>query len=427
MNKTINYKRLAFNSFLSRIFYISICTLSHYFIPHYDLSTNLNDSSSIFIPLLKWDAVHFRDISENGYLQEHTLAFFPLLPYITRTFHIIINSIFHIINSIFPFRTGIEVFTIGIILNNLIFIINSLLLYKLTLYVFDFNTAIITFYLYIFNPASIICSSLYTESLFMLLFLISLFFLIMKREVYCTIVLSLSVLCRSNGILFCILLYRFRWNLLHFIALCIPIGLHQLYCLSKILGVIVFKNLFDFLEVFSNLPYKFSLKEEHLLEAYEFKDNLLSVVDTTSIQTTKDFITYTVMKIFIPYSYVQKKYWNQGFLKFFTFLNIPNMLIGLPFIVFSVYSFFIPLESLEYCYLINLLKTQLFLNTILSVFFFHWNTYFRFVSFNPIVYWTIAKIYLNSKRPFLFKLYLKYYLAFSVAYAILFGAFFPPA
>ncbi|KAF9764919.1 GPI mannosyltransferase 2 [Nosema granulosis] len=381
MNKTINYKRLAFNSFLSRIFYISICTLSHYFIPHYDLSTNLNDSSSIFIPLLKWDAVHFRDISENGYLQEHTLAFFPLLPYITRTFHIIINSIFHIINSIFPFRTGIEVFTIGIILNNLIFIINSLLLYKLTLYVFDFNTAIITFYLYIFNPASIICSSLYTESLFMLLFLISLFFLIMKREVYCTIVLSLSVLCRSNGILFCILLYRFRWNLLHFIALCIPIGLHQLYCLSKILS-----------ERFA---------------------------------------------IFVPYSYVQNKYWNQGFLKYIRICHIEHILLNLPFILYVLYTFY-DNSSIRrklkdrgektgstLCYQIFVsLELFLFLQTISTILFLYWSFYFRFISYNPVVYWTMARMY--KKRSYIFKKYLRFYLFYSVRYALSFGAFYEP-
>jgi Gpi18-like mannosyltransferase len=189
----------------------------------------------------------------------------------------------------------------------------------------------------------------------------------------------------------------------------------------------IFPDLKSYLEVFDD-THNLTLDDKKALDTFEYKENLISVSEAVTFSSKSPLLFFKKMKIVIPYSFVQKKYWNQGFLNFFNIPNIPNVLIGLPFILFTFYILLVnDLKCKNNTLILKNLKILLFLKTILACFFFHWNMYFRLISFNPFLYWSIAKMYLKGKHSAYFILYLKYYFAFSVSYAILFGAFYPPA
>ncbi|KAM0672501.1 ER membrane glycoprotein subunit of the GPI transamidase complex-like protein [Ordospora colligata] len=146
-------------------------------------------------------------------------------------------------------------------------------------------------------------------------------------------------------------------------------------------------------------------------------------------------------RIFVPYSYVQKMYWDQGLFKFFTSNNIPNIILGIPFLAISIYIL------VEYWNgrldanktVVGLQKNSLhkrntrlmaiilFAQTLIAVFLIHWNMYFRFISFNPLIYWILAEKYNTIQNKFLRRLLFRFFFGFGIIYALLFGCFYPPA
>ncbi|EPR78472.1 GPI mannosyltransferase, partial [Spraguea lophii 42_110] len=245
------YIKLLMLSILSRIIILSIGKLSSKIFIPFD-KTQLSNSPFNFI--LHWDAINFYIVSKHGYFSEHILAFYPFYPYTVR-----------FITSIFNISTLLS----GFIISNLCFIINSLLLYHITHKIHP-NLAYSTFLFFIFSPASILSSSLYTESIFMSLFLLGLPNTISFKNIidYNFIFHIFVIFTRSNGLLFCIFYLK---KPIKFMILILSFIIHN-----------------TFLYLYTGIPF--------------------------------------------TYTYIQKTYWEQGFLKFYTYAkNIPNTLVGLPF------------------------------------------------------------------------------------------------
>ncbi|KCZ80976.1 hypothetical protein H312_01581 [Anncaliia algerae PRA339] len=360
-------------SLVSRIIYILISYLSFISFTSYDKSTDLISQSKLRF-LLRWDAINFYEIAKHGYTSEHLLAFFPLYPYII---------------SIIPIDPLIS----GILISNLCFIGSTLILYILSERRYNDYVCYTSILLFMVNPSSIIFSTLYTESLFTFLFLIILLIIEEKKmfisdantyrikNMHCKLILSLLVgllsIIRSNGILFFLILYFY---------------LPKYYI------------------IFSSLPFV-----------------MFQIFGYMKIQK---------FNVHIPYSYIQKRYWDQGFLKFyFDMKNIPNFFIALPFLSFGIY--------LIICYIYTLKNKEckkerlrdvnnrilmliFTIQTIMSIFFIHSQIYFRFISFNPLIYWSIA-LMIEQKGIRNMSYVITFYFSYSLAYAILFGAYYPPA
>jgi phosphatidylinositol glycan class V len=314
--------------------------------------------------------------------------------------------------------------TVFILFNNLIFIFSSLILYKLSLHFFNPKVSYSSTLFFIFNPSSIIFSSCYTETLFSFLFFLSLFYLINNKMLHSAILLSISTLVRSNSILFILFL-----NTFHFPIFLLPISCFQLYSL--------------FLVWKSNCSVKW----------------------------------------LVPYSFVQKKYWDQGFLRFFTVYNIPNVIIGFPIIVliFYILSQILrnPLmqnknellmiddkkkKAIHKVPLINKIisldlskfildpfysnhqitqnkvdsddsnyKTVVFIKLtlilifqlVLILFFIHWNITMRFISFNPLIYWMAAILFNKKNKMSVFTI--TFLAVYGILYTVMFSCFYPPA
>lgn len=340
----------------SRAFYILVAYVSSRVFLPYDKSTLLVDSSPLSF-LLRWDAINFYTIASRSYITEHITAFFPLYPMLVR---------------LLQRHTGIGVLSAGVIISNVSFCLSALLLYCISIRRYSRHIALLSVFLFCFNPASIVYCTLYAEALFALLFLLSFLFLELGSAKFALF----SVLCtltRSNGILFVLL---------------------PLLVLRPVPAL--------FLALLHVVPFA-------LFQAYVF-------------------VLMRRNEAFIPYAYVQTVYWDQGFLRFYMDAkNIPNAMVALPFISFSVYLLLSYARSYrKRCRNTIALMALLAIQTLMAIFFIHSQIFFRFASFNPLIYWSLA--HMIDKRGLRGMHHvLLFYLAFGVAYAILFGAYYPPA
>lgn len=418
----------------------------------------LPDTQSYFSHLISWDAMHFVKIDQQGYFYEHGMAFLPLAWYIARVMH-------RILYNFIP----IDLVTVGVILNNIYFGISALLVYKVVkeMYISEQSDRIFTDYdkqpallnqmqlnnqvpsnpekskrktfksnimnriktqkpkkykimycsptcsknhvhrrrksvktlafesalIFILNYATVIFSSFYTESLFTMLFLLGFLQVLRNRNFSAAVFFGISGACRSNGIMFVFLLS----NLWLVPIVLLPFAIYQLNSLLRIWS-----------------------------GSCEFK-------------------------LFIPYSYIQERYWNQGFLKFFTVQQIPNIIIGLPVVLLGVTIVKDRLRKVFSQYRPKLVKTNstaaktgalswltfikmhfsnrwspvdrlnwiLLLKLTLGIFTMHWNMLGRFLAFHPFQY-----IYIAEKRS---KKILSAILLLRLAYTILYSAYYPPA
>lgn len=403
---------------ISRIISVSIAYISSLAINNYDKSTDLvYTGSGVLRSLLRWDAIFFYTIAKKGYYSENSTAFFPLFPAIV---------------SLLSGATGLEEAVVGVLLSNVLLVLSSLLLFRFMLGRTGYGVAKTATALFAFNPASIVYSTMYSESLFCFLFLIAL-------------------LCETEGKRFLSLL---------FVCLC---------CTARSNGVLL-ACLF-----FAAPPSQWSRK-----------DFCISVLRAgVALTVFLSIQLYWRHKVFLflplstlPYSYVQKIYWNQGFLKFYTRDNIPNLLVGLPFVALSSFVICLYAQQLakrlragaraekktsslqfgsigrgrrrrgkrERHSMETLKKTILrisryvkrreaidlalvfilLVQVLLSIFYIHMNMHFRFVSFNPIIYWMLAKFFYCSRAK-IKRLLFFLYILFNFSYSALFGAHFPPA
>lgn len=289
----------------------------------------------LFNGLTHWDGEYFLHIAKEGYTYENTLAFFPCYP-----FFICCSA--DILKKIIPeFNLNRESMLIiaAVLINFACFAQAAVTLYDLTERVFS-NTVIAykAAILYCINPASIFFSAVYSESLFAYAT-----FYTMLASVKCMptvfVSLILSIATRSNGIVNLgfpayfalkdsvgkqINNYQQNRNILS-IWWCILKGI-TLKCLF-ILLITVILSLLQFVLVqiynyinFCTATFNTSLPEYVLQYATE---NNLILAGSIHHEWCNDSLP-------LAYSYVQKSYWNVGFLKYYQFKQIPNFVLALP-------------------------------------------------------------------------------------------------
>ncbi|KAL6121224.1 hypothetical protein NUSPORA_01898 [Nucleospora cyclopteri] len=389
MNK--NYIKIIKIWTVAQIMTFSVSYISRRIMIRYDQSTSLFAGSSFLDHFLSWDALHFANIAQYGYFYEHLSAFFPLVPFMAK----ITGKIFHC-----------NFLITGIILNNIFFLISSLLIYKISHILISMHykpfikkdsfeamnikknqLAVVSSLCFILNPASIIYSVLYTESLFCMLILLGIYFMALGKKFRAATFFSLASLCRSNSVVFIVFFTSF---LIPFII--IPLILHQFY----------------FILLYWRNHSKFTL--------------------------------------IVPYNYVQKNYWDQGFLKFISMKQKENILVGLPVILFCLYTLkffktalinekivqFWPKPTIKWIFdpfnskttnLIEKLYIVLWFKIFIVITIIHWNMSTRFLSFHPFFYIVLAKLCINRRKKFI----MFYILSFRLAYIILFSSYYPPA
>lgn len=282
--------------------------------------------------LTRWDAQYFLHIAEYGYTYENTLAFFPLFPLILRflalPFQIIANNAFHITAVPFFLTTHDTLVLMSIVLNSVLFVHSALLLHRLTLKVTK-NEMIsyISALLFCVNPASIFFSAAYSETLFCFLTLNALLYIESGHLMWGSVLIGLSSMARSNGLIS-----------IGYIA-------HRLLktkknSLSIVFSVIVFVSCV----IFSSLPFvayqfycytKYCVTSEHRLPEVITSHAQLNGYVLPGVRSP-----WCDAPIPLAYSYVQKHYWNVGFLNYYEIKQIPNFALAFPVLALTFFGVF---------------------------------------------------------------------------------------
>lgn len=191
---------------LSRLFFSIIFAASeHYLI---DMRNYYGGAFYSDVPVLGdyayYDSIHYINIANHGYnnadayvrlennnvIPDMEAAFYPLLPFLMK-----ILTVF----------TGLNVEICGYVISNLSFCVFLLFFKKILLhlrYESDIPLVFISFF-----PSAMIFSSIYTESLFLLLTSTTVYYAFKRKWGVCFILGILAGLCRNTGVILCIFLF----------------------------------------------------------------------------------------------------------------------------------------------------------------------------------------------------------------------------
>lgn len=209
-------------------------------------------------------------------------------------------------------------------------------LYNLTLTVFQSELfALTSSLLFCLNPASIFFSALYSESLFCLLTFSGMWALEVGSVHLALVSLAVSTGVRSNGILSAgYFVYYFLRQLVNSnitVHRVTPRQNFALYLLTalKVIGYLLMYSLpFIGYQVYSYLLYCTSVLTEPVLP-----EIVVDYVTRNDLKIPSEPSKWCFWTIPMSYSYIQSRYWNVGFLKYYTFRQIPNFVLATPILI----------------------------------------------------------------------------------------------
>lgn len=292
--------------------------------------------TSFFGGLVRWDAQYFIHIAKYGFTYENTLAFFPLYPMTIRCIAMLVRIVFFVLND-----HSVIVLT-AIVINFICFTKSAVILFDLSLHVLkDTSLAYKAAILYCLNPASIFFTAAYSESMFAYLTFRSMLASV-ENEPYIFLSLSLSTLVRSNGLINVGFLV-YSW-LKSMITTAIPnFSSEYKYYSSK------WSLIFDLRHIYLSLCQIITVTLLSIVPFFLFQVYNYSkfCIPQTNVTDLPPYVVHYAIEnnLVIPgnvrmpwcdnlipmaYSYVQDKYWNVGFMKYYRIKQIPNFLLAFP-------------------------------------------------------------------------------------------------
>ena len=376
------YIKICLKMFLyTRLFFILliILTYSTNLVSKYDLSTELllisetnNKNINFFEKIIykffsyfsSYDAIHFILIAKKDYFNDNIFAFFPLFPWLIRGLARTFELIFTFKSEFMPYIIS------GFIISNTFCLGNCLLMfiiiYKLTN---SLKKSKICTFLFLINPGTIFYISIYSENLYLMLQLIFIHYVIKsgqekftelnnkilgdvneKKPTYffqlAAIIIGL-LMTRSNSIAICtyfiipallIIFYKekymrsfmyfsFYHNFCQFVKILSKIfreiGIYIILCFHACLCFIYMTKYNPKWKICNNIRRGINkgLTKYDLFENWCFHKGGKSMINSF-------------------YSYIQKEYWNVGFLKQYSFNTIDRITLAIPMNILSLYIFY---------------------------------------------------------------------------------------
>lgn len=362
----------------------------------------------LILPMVSWDSIYFINIARNGYRFEQEHAFFPLLPAMMNRGALILEQFFPNTNNL------ILISITGILISFLSLFIFSSNVYTLTILMgSSYKFAFISSCFVLISPALPFLHSIYTESLFGALATSGMIYLVRatmisdkhspftagfqswKWKILAVLMFSLASATRSNGFL-----------------------LSGFFLNQAFLSIIMKDSPFKEFSLIFNIWMRVYYCSSYISYAF------CTIIPFISFQTwgywhycVDEGPTRPWCNAILPniYSYVQRKYWNVGFLRYWTVEQIPNFIIALPIIIISFLGIWMFFGNNPLCssssgsdgscgfrkFIESPTTPHVFLLTfmfIYSLFNTHIQIITRLFSFQPIIYWVMAILYFRCTR-----------------------------
>lgn len=345
--------------------YKSLLICCIYFPPQFDTSTILLLKPRTFVEKLAakfvtWDSVYYLNSAALGPRFEHEFAFSPIWS--------------ELIGTLSPDQKWTSLSYTGVAIALCSSYLACLLLQRIGyLGGLSSSQSATAAKLYIASPAGAFLVAGYPESSFAMLSFLGILLFYQNRIVLSGAVFGLSCLLRSNGLL---------WGLLFLVEL------FRARTSKRFIRIVIGGSLV----AIGFLYPQYKLWKVLCPERGEWCDKLLP----------------------LGYSYIQAKYWNVGFLRYWTSNNILNFLFAAPTLVLLILSLWSQPTGLI------AVQLALFVGALA---FWHVQIVTRVASCLPAPYWYVARLD-NTRQGRNWK---RYFVIWSMTQAALFGAFLPPA
>lgn len=290
----------------------------------------------LFGGLVRWDAEYFIHIAKYGFTYEKTLVFFPLYPMAIWCIAMVLRV------ALFIFNDHSVIVLTAVFINFVCFVRSAVTLYDLSIVVLkDTHIAYKAAILYCLNPASIFFTAVYSESMFAYLTFRSMLASV-ESDPYVFLPLSMSTLTRSNGL--CNIGFSAYEFLKNMINTAMPNFYSEYrYYPSKWSLIFSLRHIFmsfcQFMTVIilSLIPLGFF----HVYNYTKFCTSVANVTDLTPhvvhyaiennlVLPGNSHMPWCDLTIPVSYSYIQNKYWNVGFLRYYQVKQIPNFVLAFP-------------------------------------------------------------------------------------------------
>lgn len=311
-------------------------------------------SINLFIFWIRWDGPHYVDIAKNWYQTAGEpalfIVFYPLYPILIWLFNFITNN-----------------FQVAAILVSVIFSFTaSVALFELILLDYTKRTALLAVWFLNIFPTAYFLQASYTESLFLTLTLLTVYFFRKNNFLTSGIFGALATMTRVNGILLLPLLFletkKIGKNLLTFLLL--PVG----FLIYLLINYLTFGNLFYFTKPLTENWFK------TISWPWIGLRNLFNAIPSF---TNPDFyirfselvvIIFITIMIFVVYFKIKKSYALYMFLNLLLFTST-SYILSTPRYALSLFPIFIALG------MINNRKVLI----LISVFFLSLLFYFTYL------------------------------------------------
>ncbi|KAI8976384.1 GPI mannosyltransferase 2 [Trametes punicea] len=400
-------------------------------LPLFDSSPNaLLPSSSAFSlrrmfasALLRWDAFHFAHIAREGYVYEHEWAFFPGVPCVMQAWAVLTQLVQPPMQPSESALREWEDILLGGLIASLLSIPSVLALYDLTLVQFSSPAIALLASLLSLLPSSPVTLRIagYSEPFFSCLSYVGMLCCARKQWLLATCCFALATIFRSNAIF---LAGFIAWGLV-----VEPLLSRQKVPLRRVL----------YASALCSLACAFFVY--HQYHAYR-----IFCTGTAARARWCDAVPPSI------YTYVQAKYWNVGFLRYWTLQQLPNFLLGAPplLLLFTFTLRYVRLALIPRLITLALGPTSVsgppnhngaqppflspsiaphvihaLIHALLLLFASHTQIVLRLAASMPLTYWAAA--WLLVEWPALGKLWVDWSVIWGAVSCVLWGVFLPPA
>lgn len=341
-------------SLVSRILILCGCVVADALIPDHRATDVQHFDSNVswwLKAFTKWDSAHFLTIAKDGYTHDKSTAFMPFFPLCIRMGKTLLE--FLVIPTTYCKDDDLYILS-ALIINSLAFAMTSVILKHLsTKWGYDQDRRLRNiFFLHICNPANIFFTTCYSESLFSLFSWTGMLLNTYDVSIWSVIPYTIASSVRSNGILNATLMFM---KLLHVVMVYLQPSITtdqdidskvvQRKSRSNIkrLSSIIISNVIALAIMMPSVIIdlinisRFCNANNDAIGRYNSHcrsvatENSIIIFDIISVSDYFQYIHINDGQSY--YGYIQSKYWDVGFLKYYVIKQLPNFLLTIPMLV----------------------------------------------------------------------------------------------